>query len=160
FDDTVGQGFAYPAYSYIVVVSEVEVDTLTGVVRVTRVYPGLAAGRIINPQQVEGQIEGAVAQGVGYALMEKLVFNDNGEVLNTNLTDYVIPTIKDVPEIAEPVYVEDLFKYGPFGAKGVGEMALIPMPASIANAVSHALGVNVTRTPLTPEEVLRLIGRL
>ncbi|WP_042667548.1 xanthine dehydrogenase family protein molybdopterin-binding subunit [Desulfurococcus amylolyticus] len=160
FDDAVGQGFAYPAYSYIVVVSEVEVDTLTGVVRVTRVYPGLAAGRIINPQQVEGQIEGAVAQGVGYALMEKLVFSDNGEVLNTNLTDYVIPTIKDVPEIAEPIYVEDLFKYGPFGAKGVGEMALIPMPASIANAVSHALGVNVTRTPLTPEEVLRLIGRL
>jgi len=160
FDDTVGQGFAYPAYSYIVVISEVEVDTETGVVRVLRVYPGLAAGRIINPQQVEGQIEGAIAQGVGYTLMERLVFSEKGEILNPNFTDYVLPTARDMPEVAKPVYVEDLFKYGPFGAKGVGEMALIPMPASIANAVSHALGVNITSTPLTPEEVLRILGKL
>lgn len=160
FDDSTGQGFAYPAYSYMVVVSEVEVDTLTGVVKVTRVYPGLAAGRVINPVQVEGQIEGAIAQGIGYTLMERLVFDEKGALINANLTDYVVPSMRDMPEVAEPVYVEDLFKYGPFGAKGVGEMALIPMPASIANAVSHALGVNVTETPLTPEKVLKAIGRL
>jgi len=160
FDDTVGQGFAYPAYSYIVVITEVEVDTETGLVKVLRVYPGLAAGRIINPQQVEGQIEGAVLQGIGYTLMEKLVFNDRGEVLNPNLTDYVIPTAMDAPEVAKPVFVEDVYKHGSFGAKGVGEMALIPFPASIANAVSYALKTNVVKTPLTPEEILKLLGKL
>lgn len=160
FDDTVGQGFAYPAYSYIVVISEVEVDTWTGKVRVLRVWPALAAGKIINPQQVEGQVEGAVVQGVGYVLMEQLVFDGKGRIVNADLTDYIIPSIKDVPEIAKPVYVEDLFKYGPFGAKGVGEMALIPMPASISNAVANALNANVTKLPLTPENILKTLGRL
>lgn len=158
FDDTVGQGFAYPAYSYIAVISEVEVDTWTGQVRVLRVWPALAAGRIINPQQVEGQVEGAVVQGMGYVLMEHLEFDERGRILNPDLTDYVIPTIRDIPEIAKPVYVEDVFKYGPFGAKGVGEMALIPMPATLSNAVANALRVNVTRLPLTPENVLRFLG--
>lgn len=154
FDETVGQGFAYPAYSYIVLITEVEVDTWTGEVKVLRVYPGLAAGKIINPQQVEGQIEGAIAQAVGYTLMEYLYFNEKGWVVNTNFTDYVVPTAKDMPEIEKPVYVEDRFKHGAFGAKGVGEMALIPGPASIANAIAHALGVNITSTPLTPWRIL------
>ncbi|MCD6083978.1 MAG: xanthine dehydrogenase family protein [Desulfurococcales archaeon] len=153
FDDTVGQGQAYPAFSYVAMIAEVEVDTETGKVRVLKVWPALAAGRIINPQQVEGQIEGAAVQGMGYVLMEQLVFDDKGRLLNPDLTDYVVPTALDVPEIAKPVYVEDLFKYGPFGAKGVGEMALIPAPAAIANAVSHALGVRITKLPITPEAV-------
>jgi len=160
FDDTVGQGFAYPAYSYIAVVSEVEVDTWTGQVKVLKVWPALAAGRIINPQQVEGQVEGAVVQGMGYVLMEQLVFDERGRILNPDLTDYVIPTIRDIPEIAKPIYVEDVFKYGPFGAKGVGEMALIPMPATLSNAVANALGVNVTRLPLTSENILKLLGKV
>ncbi|MEO3994054.1 MAG: xanthine dehydrogenase family protein molybdopterin-binding subunit [Desulfurococcaceae archaeon TW002] len=158
FDDTVGQGFAYPAYSYISVVSEVEVDMWTGQVKVLKVWPALAAGRIINPQQVEGQIEGAVVQGMGYVLMEHLVFDEKGRILNPDLTDYVIPTVRDIPEIAKPIYVEDVFKYGPFGAKGVGEMALIPMPAALSNAVANALGVNITRLPLTPENILKLLS--
>ncbi|PUA33567.1 MAG: aldehyde oxidase [Zestosphaera tikiterensis] len=157
FDDVRGQGFAYPAFSYMVVISEVEVDVETGVVKVLKVWPALAAGRILNPQQVEGQLEGAAVQGLGYALMENLVFDGKGRVVNPDLTDYVIPTIRDVPEIQKPIYVEDLFKYGPFGAKGVGELALIPMPASVANAVSHALKTRVTSLPLTPERVLELI---
>lgn len=160
FDDSRGQGFAYPAYSFIAVITEVEVDTWTGHVRVLRAYPGLAAGRIINPKQVEGQIEGALAQAIGYALMEKLYFDEKGRVLNPNFTDYVIPTAMDMPEVEKPVYVEDLFKYGALGAKGVGEMALIPGPASIANAVAFAIGVNVNSTPLTPWKVLEYIGRL
>lgn len=135
-------------------ITEVEVDTWTGEVKVLRVYPGLAAGKIINPQQVEGQIEGAIAQAVGYTLMEYLYFNEKGWVVNTNFTDYVVPTAKDMPEIEKPVYVEDRFKHGAFGAKGVGEMALIPGPASIANAIAHALGVNITSTPLTPWRIL------
>ncbi|MFN3268612.1 MAG: xanthine dehydrogenase family protein molybdopterin-binding subunit, partial [Zestosphaera sp.] len=158
FDDTVGQGFAYPAYSYISVVSEVEVDTWTGQVKVLKVWPALAAGRIINPQQVEGQVEGAVVQGMGYVLVEHLVFDEKGRILNPDLTDYVIPTIRDIPEIAKPIYVEDVFKYGPFGAKGVGEMALIPMPATLSNAVANALGVNITKLPLTPENILKFLG--
>jgi len=121
---------------------------------VTRVWPALAAGKIINPQQVEGQIEGAVAQGMGYVLMEQFVFDERGRILNPNLTDYVIPTALDMPQVMKPVYVEDLFKYSPFGAKGVGEMALIPAPAAIANAVAHALGIRFTQLPLTPERVL------
>ncbi len=159
FYDSIGQGFAYPAYSYIAVVSEVEVDTWTGHVRVFKVWPALAVGKIINPQQVEGQVEGAVVQGMGYVLMEQLIFDDRGRILNPDLTDYVIPSIMDAPEIAKPIYVEDLFKYGPFGAKGVGEMALIPMPATLANAVANALGVNITTLPLTPENVLKTLGK-
>ena len=158
FDDERGQGFAYPAYSFVAVAVMVEVDTWTGRVRVLKAWPGLAAGKIINPVQVEGQIEGAIAQGIGYVLHEELRFGTKGEILNADLTDYVIPTAMDVPlDIAKPVYVEDRFKYGPFGAKGVGEMAFIPIPAAIANAVSHALGKRVTRLPLTPENVLELI---
>ncbi len=159
FNDEVGQGQAYPAFSYVAMVAEVEVDVETGRVRVLRIWPALAAGRIINPQQVEGQVEGAAVQGMGYVLMEQLVFDGRGRLLNTNLTDYVVPTAVDVPEIEAPVYVEDLFKYGPFGAKGVGEMALIPAPAAIAGAVSHALGFTVTKLPLTPEALYMEIRR-
>jgi len=153
FDHERGQGFAYPAYSYIVNIAEVEVDTETGVVRVVRMWPALAAGRIINPLAVEGQIEGGIAQGLGLALMEKVEFDDRGAIVNPNLTDYVVPTVLDMPIVEKPVYVEDLFKYGPFGAKGVGEMALIPTPAAIANAVAHAIGVRITKLPLIPEKV-------
>ncbi len=157
FDDQKGQGYAYPAYSYVAMVAEVEVDTYTGRVKVLRIWPALAAGRIINPQQVEGQIEGAAVQGMGYVLMEQFVFDERGKILNPDLTDYVIPTALDIPKVEKPIYVEDLFKYGPFGAKGVGEMALIPAPAAIANAVSHALGIRVTQLPLTPGQVYKLI---
>ncbi|WFO74665.1 xanthine dehydrogenase family protein [Desulfurococcaceae archaeon MEX13E-LK6-19] len=158
FDNERGQGYAYPAYSFVAVVVEVEVDTHTGRTRVLKAWPGLAAGKIINPVQVEGQIEGAITQGIGYVLMEELRFGNKGEIINTDLTDYVIPTAMDAPlEVEKPVYVEDLFKYGPFGAKGVGEMAFIPLPAAIANAVSHALNTRVKELPLTPEKLLKLI---
>ena len=153
FDHESGQGFAYPAYSYIVNIAEVEVDVKTGRVRVLRMWPALAAGRIINPLAVEGQIEGGIAQGLGLALMEKVEFDEKGAIVNANLTDYVVPISLDMPEVEKPIYVEDLFKFGPFGAKGVGEMALIPTPAAIANAVAHAIGVRITELPLTPEKV-------
>ena len=160
FQEDVGRGFAYPAYSFIAVIAEVEVDMYTGGVRVLRVYPALAVGRIVNPEAVKTQVEGAVIQGLGYTLMERLVFDQGGRVINDNLTDYVVPTSLDVPEVEEPVFVEDLWEYGPLGAKGVGEMALIPMPAAIANAVSHAIGVRVTELPLTPERVYYLAKQL
>ncbi|MEM2025214.1 MAG: molybdopterin cofactor-binding domain-containing protein, partial [Desulfurococcaceae archaeon] len=157
FDEVHGQGFAYPAYSFIVLITEVEVDTCTGSIRVLKVYPGLSSGKIINPQQVEGQIEGAVAQTIGYTLMERLHFDEHGRILNTNFTDYVIPTARDVPEIMRPIFIEDKYRHGAFGAKGVGEMALIPGPASIVNAVSFALGANINSTPVTPWKVLNVL---
>jgi len=153
FDHEVGQGYAYPAYSYIINIAEVEVDVETGIVKVIRMWPAIASGRIINPKAVEGQIEGAIAQGMGLALMEKLEFDDKGAIINPNLTDYVVPTAMDMPKIEKPIFIEDLFKYGPFGAKGVGEMALIPTPAAIANAVAHAIGKRIFELPLTPEKV-------
>ena len=158
FDNERGQGYAYPAYSYVALAIMVEVDTWTGRVKVLKAWPGLAAGKIINPIQVEGQIEGAITQGIGYVLMEEIRFGSKGEILNADLTDYTIPTAMDIPpEIAKPVYVEDVFKYGPFGAKGVGEMAFIPLPAAIANAVSHAIGKRITELPLTPERLYKII---
>jgi len=157
FNDELGQGFAYISYSYMAIISEVEVDTLTGKVSVLRVYPAISAGKIINPVQVEGQVEGGYVQGMGLALMEELKFSERGEIINRDLTDYVIPTSLDAPQIEDPIFIEDRFKYGPLGAKGVGEMALIPAPASIANAVSQAIGRRVTELPITPEKVLKLL---
>ncbi len=158
FDMERGLGYAYPAFSYIANVAEVEVDLETGKVRVVRVWPALAAGKILNPTLVEGQIEGAIAQGMGYALTEELKF-ENGRMLNPNFTDYLIPTSLDMPEVEEPIYVEDLYEYGPFGAKGVGEMALIPTPAAIMNAVKNATGVRIAEIPATPEKVYFALRR-
>ncbi len=152
FDMERGLGYAYPAFSYIANVAEVEVDLETGKVRVLRVWPALAAGKILNPVLVEGQVEGAIVQGMGYCLCEELKFDD-GKILNPNFTDYLLPTALDVPEVEKPIYVEDLYEYGPFGAKGVGEMALIPTPAAIINAVKNATGVRVKEIPATPEKV-------
>ena len=152
FDSEKGLGHAYPAFSYIANVAEVEVDVETGKVKVVAVWPGLAAGKILNPTLVEGQLEGAVAQGMGYALMEELKFKQ-GAIKNPNFTDYLIPTSMDVPDVKKPVYVEDLYEYGPFGAKGVGEMALIPTPAAIINAIRNATGVRIKEIPATPEKV-------
>jgi len=159
FNHEVGQGYAYPAYSYIVNIAEVEVDIETGIVKVLRIWPAIASGRIINPKAVEGQIEGAIVQGLGLTLMEKLEFDDRGAILNANLMDYVVPTALEIPKIEKPIFIEDLFKYGPFGAKGVGEMALIPTPAAIVNAVTHAIGKRIYELPLTPEKVYFTIWR-
>jgi CO/xanthine dehydrogenase Mo-binding subunit len=109
-------------------------------------------GRAINNAQMEGQIEGGVLQGMGYALTEDLKV-EAGRCLNPNFTDYLIPTTLDVPEI-DIVLVEQPYAAGPFGAKGIGEPSLIPMAAAVANAVSFATGHRFTRLPLTPERVL------
>jgi len=157
FDEDRGTGFAYPAFSFMTVIVEVEVDLHTGVVSVSRIWPGIAAGRIINPGLAEAQVHGAAAQGIGYALMEDLVLKE-GRILNPNLTDYMIPTVRDMPDVEKLVYVEDLFEHGPFGAKGVGEMALIPMAAGIANAVRNAINRRPKELPMTPERVYHLVG--
>ncbi|MCS7126330.1 MAG: xanthine dehydrogenase family protein molybdopterin-binding subunit [Aigarchaeota archaeon] len=152
FDEEKGQGFAYIVFSYMVVAVEVEIDVETGLTRVVKVWPAICAGRIINPRLATTQIHGAVLQGIGYTLTEEVKLED-GRIINPNFTDYLVPTIADLPEIEEPIFVEDLFRFGPFGAKGLAEMALIPIPAAITNAIKHALGIGPSEIPCSSEKL-------
>ena len=112
-------------------------------------------GKIINPVGLEGQLEGGVVQGMGLALMEEVVTRQ-GKMLNPDFRDYLIPTSGDMPKI-ESVPVECPEPEGPFGAKGIGEPSLIPTPAAVANAISHAIGKRVTEIPATSERIFNLI---
>ncbi|MEM2582331.1 MAG: molybdopterin cofactor-binding domain-containing protein, partial [Candidatus Caldarchaeum sp.] len=125
---------------------------------VTQVWPGAACGRIINPAISLGQIHGAIAQGLGYSLLERLEFEE-GRILTANFMDYLIPSALEIPEIQDPVYFEDKTAYGPFGAKGLAELALIPIPAAVANAVRDALGIEVNNIPIKPEQIKSLIEK-
>lgn len=140
------------AYGFGAQMAEVEVDTETGQVRVLRLVCANDVGRAINPMAVEGQIEGGAQMGLGYALTEELLVRD-GEVLNPDFLDYRLFTAADMPEI-ETIIVETSDPEGPFGAKGVGEMGGTPTAAAIANAVFDAVGLRLTRLPMTPERVL------
>ncbi len=142
-----GQGSPYAVYGFGAHMAEVEVDLNLGTVKVLKVTAAHDVGRAINPILIEGQIEGGVAQGIGMALMEEFT-PGRGE----NLHDYLIPTIGDVPPI-ESILVECPSSAGPYGAKGIGEQALIPTAPAILNAIAHATGVRITRTPATPERV-------
>ena len=119
--------------------AEIEVDIELGTVRVLKVIAAHDVGRAINPTLIEGQIEGGVAQGLGMALMEEF-FPGKGE----NLHDYLIPTAGDVPPV-ESILIEDPSPIGPFGAKGIGEQAVIPTAPAILNAIHHATGVRIRR---------------
>lgn len=156
YDPALGTGQAYFTYSYATHVAEVEVDTLTGLVHVERIWAAHDVGRAINPAGVEAQVEGGTAQGIGYALMEHLQ-HAGGRITTANLSTYLLPGALDVAEV-ETIIVEDPEPRGPWGAKGIGEPAIIPTAAAIANAVSHALGVPVNRLPITPEQVLDALG--
>jgi len=151
-----GQGVPYATYSYATQVAEVEVDTETGRVRVLRLVAAHDVGRAVNPQAVEGQIEGGCVMGLGYALMEE-VRVEEGRIANPRYAEYILPMSLDVPEIY-PIVVEEPEPSGPFGAKGVGEPALIPTAAAIANAVANALGVRFYDLPITPERVVAALA--
>jgi CO/xanthine dehydrogenase Mo-binding subunit len=131
--------------------AEVEVDIELGTVRVLAIHAAHDVGRAINPTQVEGQIHGGIAQGLGMALMEEYVAGRTD-----NLHDYLIPTAGDVPPI-HVVLVEDREPLGPFGAKGVGEPALIATAPAILNAVRDATGVRAWEVPLTPDRLHALL---
>ncbi len=151
-DADTGQGDTYEAYSFGCIVAEVEVDMEMGQIDVVKLYPGVAAGKILHPEMVRGQINGCCALGLGYGLTEAVV-RQQGKMLNGSLTDYLIPTIQDMPEIADYVAVEDEYKYSGFGAKGVGELCLIATPLAIVNAVHDATGVRFQELPLNREDV-------
>ncbi len=145
--DANGQGEPYAVYGFGAHMAEIEIDTELGKVKVLKITAAHDVGRAINPTLIEGQVEGGVAQGLGMALMEEF-HPGRGE----NLHDYLIPTIGDMPPV-ETILIEDRSPVGPFGAKGVGEQALIPTAPAILNAIHHATGVRIRRVPATPDRI-------
>jgi len=152
FTRETGQSMPNFAYAYVAQAVEVEVDTETGIVRLTKVICADDVGQAINPQLVEGQIEGAIAQAQGYALMENFQMKD-GYVLTDQLSTYLIPTVLDVPDVVEPVIVEVPERRGPWGARGVGEPPFLPLAPAILAAIHDATGVWMDEIPVTPERM-------
>lgn len=142
-----GQGTPYAVYGFGAHLAELAVDMDLGTVQLLKITAAHDVGRAINPTLIEGQIEGGIAQGIGMALMEEFV-PGKGE----NLHDYLIPSAGDVPAI-ESILIEDPSSVGPFGAKGIGEQALIPTAPAILNAIANAAGVRIRRVPATPDRV-------
>jgi CO/xanthine dehydrogenase Mo-binding subunit len=152
-----GDGVPNYCYGYTAQAVEVEVDTHTGLVRVLRVISVHDVGRAINKQQVEGQIEGCVAQAVGYALTENFLVRD-GKMLTPHLSSYLLPTTLDVPTEIYPVIMELADPNGPYGARGMSEMPLVPFAPAVAAAIHDATGAWCSDLPFTPERVLRAIA--
>ncbi len=138
---------------YTVHLAKVAVDPETGEVRVLDYAAIQDVGFAINPALVEGQIHGGITQGLGWALFESVIYDENGQLLTSNLMDYALPHSYDVPNIQIEL-VEVPSDLGPFGAKGVGEPPVVPVGAAIANAVFDAVGVRMAHLPITPERVL------
>jgi nicotinate dehydrogenase medium molybdopterin subunit len=155
-DPETGQGKPFNTYVYATQIAEVDVDDETGEVEVLRVVAAHDCGTPINPMLVEGQVQGGVSMGLGFALQEEMRFDDAGRQVNPNLTNYIMPTSLDMPEIDVDI-VDSYDPTGPFGAKGVGEPTLVPTAAAILNAIHDAVGVRITSLPATSEKVLAAI---
>ena len=155
WDDQRYQGDAYGAYAWAAYVAEVSVDTRTAEVRVDDFVAVQEVGKVINPVLAAGQIEGGVAQGIGFALYESVVWQE-GRMLNAQMTNYIMPTSMDVPPIRVS-FEENPYTRGPGGAKGIGELPLDGTAPAIANAIAHATGADITRIPITPEVLLEML---
>jgi len=155
WDDVKYQGDAYGAYAWAVYVAEVSVDTRTAEIRVEDFVAVQEVGKVINPILAAGQIEGGVAQGIGFALYENVVWQE-GRMVNGQMTNYIMPTSMDVPSIR--VFFEELpYARGPAGAKGIGELPLDGTAPAIANAIAHATGADVRQIPITPEKLMEML---
>ncbi|HWI14517.1 MAG TPA: molybdopterin cofactor-binding domain-containing protein [Burkholderiales bacterium] len=155
-DPETGQGKPFNTYVYATQIAEVDVDDETGEVEVLRVVAAHDCGTPINPMLVEGQVQGGVSMGLGFALQEEILFDGAGRQVNPNLTNYIMPTSLDMPEVEVDI-VDSYDPTGPFGAKGVGEPTLVPTAAAILNAIHDAVGVRITSLPATSEKVLAAI---
>jgi CO/xanthine dehydrogenase Mo-binding subunit len=149
-------GDPYEIYSYATTVAEVEVETETGEVRILSVVSAHDVGQTINTANVEGQIQGGVAMGLGFAVMEECLIQE-GALLNTTFSKYLIPTALDTPEI-HAIPVSSQGTAGPFGAKGVGEPALIPVIPAVTAAIENALEITFTTLPITPQRILEALA--
>ncbi len=152
-DPITGAGQPNYCYGYAAQAVEVEVNMLTGQVQVLRIISVHDVGKAINRQQVEGQIEGCLAQALGYALLEHFQIRE-GHVLTPYFSTYLLPTVLDMPTEIVPIVLELADPNGPFGARGVAEMPLVPLMPAIASAIHDATGVWLTQQPMTPERVL------
>jgi aldehyde oxidoreductase len=147
----------YPSYAYVTTVAVVEVDESTGEVRTKKVVSAVDVGKAINPQKIEGQIEGSVVMGMGYALSERYELS-NGIPVTDNLRKCGVPSIDQTPEI-NTLIIEDPDPGGPYGAKGISEVATVPVTPAIINAIHDAVGVRIHDLPATKDKILREIKR-
>jgi CO/xanthine dehydrogenase Mo-binding subunit len=154
-DPETGQGDVFPDFTYGAHAAEVAVDIETGEVSVLQSIGAHDVGQAVNLRAVEGQIEGSALMGQGFALSEELILEE-GRLKNGSLSEYLIPTSEDVPEI-KAIVLESRSGLGPFGAKGIGEPVYAPVAASIANAVADAIGVRIFDLPITPEKVVKAV---
>jgi CO/xanthine dehydrogenase Mo-binding subunit len=143
-------------FSFTALVVDVEVDSLTGKVRVVNAWSACDVGRAINPKLVSGQIEGAFVQGRGFALTEEMVW-DGARLANPSLMDYKIPTFAELPESLRAYIVESMEPSGPFGAKSVGEIGINAVAAAIGNAIADAIGTRLRELPMNGERVLNAL---
>ncbi len=130
----------------------VDVDPDLGLVRVVQIDTAQDVGKALNPMQVIGQIEGGIAQGLGHAVMEELVYED-GVLRNPSFTDYLLPTALDMPNV-EAVIIEEPSSWGPFGAKGFAEVPTIAATPAVMAAIRNATGLSLTRAPLRPDDIV------
>lgn len=154
YDMETGRGQISATYSFAAQAVEIAADPETGIVEVLEFASAHDCGTAINPTMAEGQIEGGLAQGIGYALTEGLAFDNEGKALNSSFTDYKIPRAKDMPRKISSIVVESKDFRGPFGAKALGEISMVVTAAAIANAIEDAIGVRIKELPITPEKVV------
>ena len=153
--DSKFKGDVSAAYAWATQVVEIEVDTQTGIVRLVKVTGAHDVGRVLNRLGIEGQVEGGIVMGQGYALTENLIV-ENGIMRNPNFRDYKLVTAPEIPEM-DISFVESMDGEGPQGAKGVGEAPAICVAAAVANAIYNATGVRIYALPFTPENVYRAL---
>jgi CO/xanthine dehydrogenase Mo-binding subunit len=158
WDDETYSGEAYPAYAWAVYVAEVAVDTITYSASVTNFHTVQEVGKVLHPILAAGQIEGGVAQGIGYALYEKCLWV-NGHLANNQMTNYIMPTSADIPPI-HVTFEEVPSPHGPGGAKGIGELPMDGPAPAILNAIEHAIGISFNEIPLLPEDIFERITRI
>ncbi|HWW98011.1 MAG TPA: xanthine dehydrogenase family protein molybdopterin-binding subunit [Edaphobacter sp.] len=158
WDDETYSGEAYPAYAWAVYVAEVAVDTTTYSASVTNFHTVQEVGRVLHPILAAGQVEGGVAQGIGYALYEKCLWQ-NGHLANNQMTNYIMPTSADVPPI-RVTFEEVPSPHGPSGAKGIGELPMDGPAPAILNAIEHATGIAFNEIPLLPEDIFERMTRV
>lgn len=149
-------GDAYPTYSWAVNAVEVEIDTLTAQTNVLGAWGVYDVGVPIDLNIIQGQMQGGMLQGIGYAAMEQMDYNEQGRILNNSFSDYLIPTAMDVPNLVT-VILDNPYQYGPYGAKGAGELAFVGVAPAYLQAVENALGTKLNKAPFTLEDTMKVI---
>lgn len=157
-DFKTGQGQVFPDFTFGTIGMEVAVDTETGIIDVLKIVSCFDLGQTVNPLSAEGQMEGGAVYGLGYGLCEDVIM-EQGITKTPSLAEYLIPTAKDVPDV-ETIVIESGGGIGPFGAKGIGEPSTVPAAPALANAVTDAIGKRVHTLPLTPDKILKALGKI